>query len=173
MRCVFVCVPLRWQPISPTRVLFYRVISCDLFIASFNTIVFLFIFVFLFIRFTRHDSRFAGPTIRNMSTLCDISISLVHREKSIYGCFRTFFNSCAIGIELHHSRVRNIPTCECKISVTGCGHISYSWPGESRILPPTLLCYYLLCRTTLLCMAVLFCANLLYSYFDDDNKWHL
>ena len=25
--------------------------------------------------------------------------------------------------------------CKCKLSVTGCGHISYSWPGEARILP--------------------------------------
>ena len=46
-----------------------------------------------------------------------------------------FFSSCAIEMALHHSRVRNNPMCECRISVTGCGHISYSWPGESRILP--------------------------------------
>ena len=39
----------------------------------------------------RHDLRFTGPTMRNISILCDISFSLLHREKSIYGCLSTFF----------------------------------------------------------------------------------
>ena len=46
-----------------------------------------------------------------------------------------FFSSCAIEIALHHSRVIKIPMCKSKICVTESGHISYSWPGESRILP--------------------------------------
>ena len=45
------------------------------------------------------------------------------------------FSSCAIETALYHSRVIKIPLCKCKLSVTGCGHISYSWPGEARILP--------------------------------------
>ena len=36
---------------------------------------------------------------------------------------------------LNHYRVKNIPVCKCIISVTGFGHVSYSWPGESRIVP--------------------------------------
>ena len=45
------------------------------------------------------------------------------------------FSSCAIKIAFYHSKVRDIPICKCKISVTGCGHISYSMPGDSRIMP--------------------------------------
>ena len=41
-------------------------------------------------------------------------------------------------IVLNHSRVRNNHVCKCKINVTGCGHISYSLPGKSWILPITL-----------------------------------
>ena len=42
------------------------------------------------------------------------------------GVLVLFFSSCAIEIALHHSRVRNIPMCESKISVTECGQISYT-----------------------------------------------
>ena len=38
------------------------------------------------ILYNMHNLEFAWPTIRNMSTLCDITFSLIHREKS-NNCF--------------------------------------------------------------------------------------
>ena len=58
----------------------------------------------------------------------------IEKNRSI-GVLVFFSSSCALEKALHLSRVIKIPMCKCKISVTGCGHISYSWPGESRILP--------------------------------------
>ena len=46
-----------------------------------------------------------------------------------------FFRSCAIEMVLNPSRVRIIPVYKCKIGVTGCEHISFILPDESRILP--------------------------------------
>ena len=46
-----------------------------------------------------------------------------------------FFRSCTMESVLNHSRVKNIPVCKCIISVPRFGHVSYSWPGESRIVP--------------------------------------
>ena len=51
------------------------------------------------------------------------------------GVLVLFFSSCAIETAIQHFRVIKIPMCKSKLSVTGCGHISYSWPGESRIMP--------------------------------------
>ena len=85
----------------------------------------------------RHNSGITGPTV-NISTLCNVSFSLIYREKSYRGdVVLFFFRLCIIEMVFNRSRVRYIPICKCKISVTGCRHISYSWPGESRILPYT------------------------------------
>ena len=58
-------------------------------------------------------------------------------KKNLFmGVLVLFFGSCAIETALYPSSVIKVPVCKWKLSVTGCGHISYSWPGEARILPP-------------------------------------
>jgi len=59
---------------------------------------------------------------------------------------------------LNHSRVKNIPVYKCEINLIGCGHISYSCPGESRIMPVSVI-------VPVLCDCILHVSVLVHTLF--------